>query len=115
MSRLFKNDLSRKVFRNVALFSVSVSLLFLLWQSDISSDKEYQLEVLEPVSLLKEPPQSNPATNDEIGQIHPHEPVKVMRMAYGKDFRAWKVLSSNNQSGWIIENGKNVLLQPNKE
>jgi hypothetical protein len=79
-----------------------------LWAADIASDRNYKLEVLEPISLLKDAPQSYPETNLEVAKIQPGEVIEVRRMGYGKDFRAWQVRNSLGTEGWFIENGKNV-------
>jgi len=101
----------KKFWRNIIPLGVTVSLVLVIWKIDTWTDREFQLEILEPINLLREPPQSYPAMNQEIGRLFPHEPVKVIRMGYGKDFRAWQVIGSNNQSGWFIESSKNVLVQ----
>lgn len=79
-----------------------------LWVADIASDRRHKVEVLEPITLLKDAPQDYPKTNLEAGKILPGETIEVLRMGYGKDFRAWKVKGSKGQEGWFIENGKNV-------
>ena len=84
------------------------ALVFWLWRYDIAIDRSYKLEVLQPLKLLKEPPQDYPKTNSEIGQILPGKSVAVVRMGYGKDFRAWLVQDQNGQEGWFMEDGKNV-------
>ncbi|WKJ89193.1 hypothetical protein QZJ86_14320 [Methylomonas montana] len=105
--------LPKTIWRTIATIGATATFLVVLWQYDISSDREYRLEVLEPIVLLKEPPQSYPSINAEIGQLLPHEFVKVIRMGYGKDFRAWQVVGSRNQKGWFIESGKNVHVEKN--
>lgn len=85
-----------------------------LWMADIGSDRSHKLEVLELITLFKDAPQDYPMTNFEAGKILPAEAVKVLRMGYGKDFRAWKVKGSKGQEGWFIENGKNVRIIVNR-
>jgi hypothetical protein len=79
-----------------------------LWWSDVTSDRKYSLEVLTPITLLRDAPQDYPKTNIEVEQILPGEKVDVLRMGYGKDFRAWRVKGSKGQEGWFIEDDKNV-------
>jgi hypothetical protein len=79
-----------------------------LWWHDVTSDRNYNLEVLAPITLLKDAPQNYPKTNVEVGQVLPGETLAVLRMGYGKDFRAWRVKGSNGQEGWFIEDSKNV-------
>ncbi|MDD2723128.1 MAG: hypothetical protein PHH59_03785 [Methylovulum sp.] len=87
---------------------IVLGFLFWLWWHDVVSDKTYKLEALALITLLKDPPQNYPEINVAMGQILPGETVKVLRMGYGKDFRAWLVMGSNKQEGWFIEDGKNV-------
>ena len=75
----------------------------LFWWRDIASDRDYQIEVLVPTTLLKTPPHLYPETNVEVGRIEPGEAVQVLRMRYGKDFRAWLVRGAHGQEGWFIE------------
>lgn len=107
MTRLFKTH--KFLWSAVPLVSVSAFAVW-LWWNDIASDKNYKLEVLAPISLLKEPPLYYSKANVEVGQVFPGEAVDVLRMRYGKDFRVWCVQGSKKQKGWFIEDGKNVLV-----
>ncbi len=82
-----------------------------MWLADVAVDRSYTLDVLAPIHLLKQPPQDFPQTNEEVGQILPGEAVEVLRMGYGKDFRAWRVKGAKNQQGWFIDDGKNVRVR----
>lgn len=86
---------------------ITVSVLS-WWAGDIVTDRNHLLEVLEPITLLKDAPQHYPETNMETGKLIPGESVEVLRMGFGKDFRAWKVKGPKGQKGWFIETGKNV-------
>jgi hypothetical protein len=55
------------------------------------------------MTLLEKPPQDYPASNSETGKIGVDEKVRVLRMGYGKDFRAWEVRGNAGQEGWFIE------------
>jgi hypothetical protein len=93
----------------IALPVVAVAAFVLwLWWHAVASDRSYKLEVLASITLLKDPPQSYPKTNIEVGQVLPGETVEVLRMGYGKDFRAWRVMGAKKQEGWFIDDGKNV-------
>jgi|ERR1700690_316518 len=82
---------------------VLVFTVFLFWFADVMSDRRNELEILKPISLFDIAPQDYPQENKEIGKIQIGEKVKVLRMGYGKDFRAWKVRGSSGQEGWFIE------------
>ena len=89
---------------------VGVTAVIILgsWVADIASDRSNKLEVLEPITLLRDAPQNYPKSNSETGTILPGETLKVLRIGYGKDFRAWLVKGSKGQEGWFIESSKNV-------
>lgn len=91
---------------------ISVSVLTLialgLWLKDIYEDRKYKLEVFKPITLLHDAPQNYPGNNSEVGAVKPGDPVTVMRMGYGKDFRAWRVRTPASQEGWFIDDGRNV-------
>ena len=87
---------------------VTAVIILGLWVADIASDRSNKLEVLEPITLLKNAPQNYPESNSETGTILPGETLKVLRIGYGKDFRAWLVKGSKGQEGWFIESSKNV-------
>jgi hypothetical protein len=57
--------------------------------------------------------QDYPASNRETGKISVGEQVTVLRMGYGKDFRAWKVRGSAGQEGWFIEDHDSVKFNNN--
>jgi len=91
-------------------FYITALVIIVSWMfwRDVASDRSYKLEVLTPIILLKNSPQSYPESNTETGKIHAGEQVEVLRMGYGKDFRAWHVKGEKGQEGWFIEDGKNV-------
>ena len=60
------------------------------------------------MNLLENASQNYPASNRETGKISIGEHVMVLRMGYGKDFRAWKVRGSAGQEGWLIEDNDNI-------
>jgi hypothetical protein len=88
--------------------AVVAAFMFWTWSKDVAFDKNHKIEVLMPITLLKEPPQCYPKTNIEVGKIRPGEVVDVLRMGYGKDFRAWHVRGPKGQEGWFVEDGENI-------
>lgn len=58
--------------------------------------------------IFELPPQDYPKENRVIGKVNSLSKVTVLRMGYGKDFRAWKVKTEKELEGWLIENGKNI-------
>jgi hypothetical protein len=58
-------------------------------------------------------PWKDPRSNRETGNIWVGEHVMVLRMGYGKDFRAWKVRGSAGQEGWFIEDNDSVKIKNN--
>lgn len=79
-----------------------------LWWNNTISDRRYKLEILAPIALLKDPPQDYPKENTIVGHVFPHESVKIVRMGYGKDFRAWRIKGEKGQVGWFVENSYNL-------
>jgi hypothetical protein len=88
--------------------SIIASIVAALWINDIVSDRRNELEILTSITLLEKAPQSYPHENSDIGLVQAGEKVKVLRMGYGKDFRAWKVQGSTGQEGWLVEEHGNV-------
>lgn len=95
----------------IIIFSMLASLIVALWISDVISDRRIEIEILKPISLLEKAPQSYPKENKETGKIQIGEKIKVLRMGYGKDFRAWKVRGSMGQEGWFIEENGNINIK----
>ncbi len=95
--------------------TISVAVIFLialvpvyLWLSDIKNDRKNNLEVVIETELFEFPPQDYPKENRVIGKVNSLSKVTVLRMGYGKDFRAWKVKTETEAEGWLIEDGKNI-------
>ena len=93
----------------IALSLVAAVVAALLIR-DLISDRRNQLEILKPITLLEKPPQDYPKENKEIGKIQIGEKPKVLRIGYGKDFRAWKVRTSIGQEGWFVEEKDNIKI-----
>ena len=82
-----------------------------LWLRDVISDRKTEIEITKQITLLEKAPQDYPKENKETGKIQIGEKVKVLRMGYGKDFRAWKVRGSMGQEGWFIENKDDIKIK----
>ena len=87
------------------------SLGIALWVRDVIEDRNNDIEILKPITLLKKAPQNYPKKNEESGKIQIGEKVIVLRIGYGKDFRAWKIRGSINQEGWFIEENDNIKIK----
>ena len=85
-----------------------VAIIITIWLQDVISDRRHELKIMRPITLLEKAPQDYPENNRGTGVIQAGEKVKVLRMGYGKDFRAWKVQSSTGQEGWFIEEKGNI-------
>ena len=95
--------------------TISVAVIFLialvpvyLWLSDIKNDRKHNLVVVRETEIFEFPPQDYPKENRVIGKLNSSSKVTVLRMGYGKDFRAWKVKTETEVEGWLIEDGKNI-------
>lgn len=84
-----------------------------LWIYDVVSDRKRVIAILKPIILLGTAPQDYPVSNRESGKVLAGEHVMVLRMGYGKDFRAWKVRGSAGQEGWFIEDNESIKLMNN--
>jgi hypothetical protein len=87
----------------IIVTTILFSLVAVVWISDVVSDRMNKIVILKPIRLLENAPQNYPPTNNEIGKIGIGEQVVVLRMGYGKDYRAWKIRGSMGQEGWFIE------------
>ena len=87
------------------------AILVALWLRDVISDRRNELQIMKPITLLEKAPLDYPKENKETGKIQIGEKTKVLRMRYGKDFRAWKVRGSIGQEGWFIEENDNIKVK----
>lgn len=94
----------------IIVTSILFSLVAVVWISDVVSDRMNKMVIIKPITLLEKAPQKYPTTNKEIGKIRAGEQVVVLRMGYGKDFRAWKIRGSLGQEGWFIEDPDDVKI-----
>lgn len=93
-----------KMIKKLTIASIALIILVAaFWIYDVITDRTNEITILKPMTLLEKAPQNYPASNRETGKIRVGEQVIVLRMGYGKDFRAWKVRGSAGQEGWFIE------------
>jgi hypothetical protein len=95
----------------IIVCSLFAAILVALWFRDVVSDRRNELEIMKPITLLEKAPQGYPKENREVGNIQIGEETKVLRMGFGKDFRAWKVRGSRGQEGWFIEEKDNIKVK----
>ena len=106
----------KKMIKKLTIVSiVLIILVAALWIYDVVSDREHEISVLKPMTLLEKAPQDYPVSNRESGKILVGEHVIVLRVGYGKDFRAWKVRGSVGQEGWFIEENDSIKLMNNEK
>lgn len=104
----------KKMIKNLILVSLILIILAVApWSYDVISDRNHEIAILKPMTLLEKPPQDYPALNRETGKLSVGEQVKVLRMGYGKDFRAWKVRGSAGLEGWFIEENDVIKFMSN--
>lgn len=90
--------------------SIAVLIIAALWIQDVISDRRNDLSIMTSITLLEKAPQNYTRENRNIGVVQSGEKVKVLRMGYGKDFRAWKIRGSSGQEGWFVEEKGNVIV-----
>ncbi len=95
----------------IIVLSLFVAILVALLLYGLISDRRNELEVMKPITLLEKAPQDYPKKNKKVGEIQIGEKIKVLRMGYGKDFRAWKVRNSMGEEGWFVEENGNIKLK----
>jgi hypothetical protein len=98
----------KKIIIASCLFAAIVVVLLL---RDLIQDRRNELEIMKPIILLEKAPQDYPKENKEVGKIQIGEKIKVLRIGYGKDFRAWKIRNSMGQEGWFIEEKDNIKVK----
>lgn len=97
--------------RILIVCAIFVSVVAFYWIGEVISDRRNEIEVMKDTILLAEAPQDYPKVNKETGEIRTGESVMVLRVGYGKDFRAWKVRNTSGQQGWFIEENDNIRLK----
>jgi hypothetical protein len=77
-------------------------LVALFWAGDIYGDHQYKVEVVESASLYSLAPTDYPATNPVLLNLSVGNHLQVVRVRYGKDFEALKVVTDDGKIGWVI-------------
>ena len=89
--------------RRLWLLAAIVAVLALAgWGADVASDRRYQLAVVEATPLLSHSPLEYLSSNPPLATLQPGQPVKVLRMRYGKDFQTFKIETTSGTVGWVI-------------
>lgn len=91
--------MSKRIF---AVVSGLVSLAGLLWVGDIITDRSYKVAVVKAAPLYSLPPYEYPKANPLIATLQAGQPIRVLRMRYGKDFQAFRVETESGIEGWVI-------------
>ena len=78
------------------------ALIVALWLGDILMDRSASISVVADAPLYSLPPQDYPANNPLVATLKRGEPLKVKRIAYGKEFEAIRVETGSGQMGWVI-------------
>jgi hypothetical protein len=43
-----------------------------------------------------------PSGTRVMGYLEPHQTIRVLQMGYGKDFQAFRVITSDGTTGWVV-------------
>lgn len=73
-----------------------------LWAADVVAARRWVLAVVGPEPLLSLPPHEYPKANPPIRMLSPGEPLRVLRVRYGKDFESIEVEAGHGQVGWVL-------------
>jgi hypothetical protein len=88
---------------NIALFGLALlTILGGLWPGDMVVDRTYKLSVVGDAPVYAQPPQQYPESNPKVATLTAGQPVKVTRMAYGKDFQTFHIEAEAGISGWVV-------------
>lgn len=92
---------------SVLLLLAFLFLVYFYW-SDVSSDRRHSIKILKQTPIhdgwelgLREP---------NIGFVEAGDVFPVLRIRYGKDFRAIKIKLKDGSTSWVIES-ENILLE----
>jgi hypothetical protein len=78
-----------------------------LYLLDVASDRRYVVVVQKDTPLLTLPPHEYPNPNPAGAEVKSGQPVRVLRVRYGKDFESLKVETESGEVGWVV-NGLGV-------
>jgi hypothetical protein len=93
------------MFKRTAIVLLAVAAIGgALWGADVIADRSYQLAVVAPASLYSLPPHEYPKSNPTVATLQPGQPIRVLRLRYGKDFQAFRVETSMVRLGglWVV-------------
>jgi hypothetical protein len=103
---------SKQLFALLATTSVVGSWL---WIQDVISDRRTSIEIVRRVPLFADLPDSPRPVSAQQGTLEPGQPVRVLRIRYGKDYRAIRVETSRGQTGWLLDDGAAIRELPKDE
>lgn len=81
---------------------VCAILISCVWGGDILSDRAYRLEIVGAAPLYSLSPYEYPKFNPVVTTLKPGQPVRVLRLRYGKDFQAFRVETKDGFIDWVI-------------
>lgn len=100
------SNVSRLMLRRIAIaFGVLLAVIGIGWWADVSADRRYVLAVVSPEPIYSLPPHTYPESNPIVKELTPDQPLRVLRVRYGKDFEAIQVQTPSGQVGWILSGG----------
>lgn len=92
--------------RRIAMtFGMLLAVFGICWWAGVSVDRRYVLAVVSPEPVYSLPPHTYPESNPIVETLTPGQPLRVLRVRYGKDFEAVQVQTPTGQVGWIISGG----------
>lgn len=86
----------------MAFLFIIVSFAAGLYFYDLYSDRTTKIKIIREIEVYSEPEAIS--GTPMIGSLKSGDPVKVLRIEYGKQFRNIKVQKEDGFSGWIIDN-----------
>ena len=86
----------------MGLLAVLLLAVGILWARDVAIDRSYKLAVTGPTPLYSSSPIERSSSNPVVAVLQPGEPVRVLRMRYGKDFQTFQVETKNGPTGWLV-------------
>lgn len=66
-------------------------------------DRRIDVEILSSQPLLTVAPTDYPSTNPTLQVLPAGQSVQVLRLRYGKDFRALKIKTERGEVGWLLD------------
>ena len=88
--------------RSALAVAIPSIVLAAMWGADVRADREYKVAVVASAPLYLLAPHEYPPANPVIQTISPGQPLRVLRVRYGKDFVAFKVEAAGGPVGWVV-------------